>query len=652
MYDAGPMHAASRPLLLLLLTVPVLAQGPTPKPAEPSVAAANRAVLSQLPFADRRDFEDAARGFIATRANAADLAAYDFLKQDAPPTANPSLWRQAQLNAIHGLFKVADGVYQLRGLSLANMTIVEGATGLIVIDTLYGADAARDALELYFAHRPRKRVTALIYTHSHTDHYGGARGVAREEDVASGATRVFAPAGFMEAVVSESVTGGNAMARRAQYQFGIPLPRNERGNIDAGLGKMDRGGRGAGGLFAPTETIEQPLETRTIDGVTIVFHLAPRSEAPAEMHLYLPESRVLNMAENVTHNLHNLLPLRGTEVRDANGWAHYINDALTRFGADAQVLIAQHHWPVWGNDRIVDRLQVQRDLYKYVHDQSVRMMNQGFAPAEIAEALTAPPGLENDWSTRSYYGTLSHDARAVYQKYLGWYDGNPATLNALPASEGAAKYVEYMGGAAAVIARARGDFKAGQFRWVAQVMNQVVFADPTNTEARNLAADAFEQLGYQAESATWRNAYLLGAQELRNTTAPVPRPSPGVGADMLHAMPLRLMFDYLGTRINGPRAGAAHIVINWRFTDTQETLVSNLGHGALTTTFNRTSPDANATVTLTRAVLEAVVLGQRTLASAMQSSALTVSGDASQLTRLFSFLDAFDAAFPVIEPRR
>ena len=274
-------------------------------------------------------------------------------------------------------------------------------------------------------------------------------------------------------------------------------------------------------------------------------------------------------------------------------------------------MIAQHHWPVWGNDRVVDRLQVQRDLYKYVHDQSVRMMNQGFGPAEIAEALTAPPGLEHEWSTRGYYGTLSHDAKAVYQKYLGWYDGNPATLNALPPSDGAAKYVEYMGGATAVIARARGDFRAGQFRWVAQVMNQVVFADPTNTEARYLAADAFEQLGYQAESATWRNAYLLGAQELRNTTAPVRRPSPGVGADMLHAMPLRLVFDYLGTRINGPRAGAAHISINWRFTDTQETLVSNLGHGALTTTFDRSSPDANATVTLTRPVLEAIVLGQR-----------------------------------------
>lgn len=295
---------------------------------------------------------------------------------------------------------------------------------------------------------------------------------------------------------------------------------------------------------------------------------------------------------------------------------------------------------------------MQRDLYKYVHDQSVRMMNQGFGPAEIAEAITMPPGMESEWSARGYYGTLSHDAKAVYQKYLGWYDGNPATLNALPPAEGAKKYIEYMGGAAAVITRAREDFKGGNFRWVAQVMDQVVFADPANIEARNLAADAFEQLGYQAESATWRNAYLLGARELRNTAAPAARPSAGVGPDMLHAMPLSLVFEYLGTRINGPRAGAAHIVINWRFTDTQESLVSNLGHGALTTTLDRTAPAANATVTLTRSALEAIALGQRTLADAIQSRAVTVTGDAGQLTRLFSFLDAFDAAFPVVEPRR
>ncbi|HWE53229.1 MAG TPA: alkyl sulfatase dimerization domain-containing protein [Bryobacteraceae bacterium] len=642
--------------LLALSAMPFFANAQAPKPAEPAVAAANRAVFAQLPFTDRQDFADANRGFVATTPDARNPTLYDFLKQDAPPTVNPSLWRQAQLNAINGLFKVTDGVYQVRGFSLANMTIVEGSTGIIVIDTLSTAGAAREALSLYAAQRGRKPVKAIIYSHSHSDHYGGAKGVATDEDVASGATKVFAPAGFMDAIVSESVTGGNAMGRRAQFQFGSPLPRGDRGNVDAGLGKMDsRSSLGApgggGGVIAPTDSIEKPIETHTIDGVTIVFQLAPKSEAPSEMQIYLPQSHVLDMAENATHNLHNLLPLRGTEVRDANGWSHYISEALERFGPDAQVLIAQHHWPVWDNARVVKRLQVQRDLYKYVHDQTVRLMNQGYGPADIAEALTMPPGLENEWSARGYYGTLSHDAKAVYQKYLGWYDGNPANLNPLPPAEDARKYVEYMGGASAVIARAREDFKAGNYRWVAQVMDQVVFADPANKEARALAADAFEQLGYVTESATWRNAYLLGAQELRAATPSQTRPAPGVGADMLHAMPLNLVFDYLATRVNGPRAGTSHIVMNWKFTDSRESIASNLEHGALTAVLNKTDPAATATVTTTRPVFEAIILGQRPLAESLRNNAVSVTGDAAQLTTLMALLDSFEAGFPIIEPR-
>jgi len=623
----------------------------TPKPAEPAVAAANRAVLSQLSFGDRQDFEDATRGFIATTPDSRNPAMYDFLKQDPPPTVNPSLWRQAQLNAIHGLFKVVDGVYQVRGFSLANMTIVEGSTGLIVIDTLSTAGAARQALDLYFAHRPRKPVVAVVYTHSHADHYGGASGVVSPADVAAGKTKVIAPAGFLEAIVAESVTGGNAMSRRGQYQFGTPLPRGERGNVDAGLGKMDSRGAAGGGVIAPTETIQQPMETRSIDGVTLTFQLALGSEAPSEMLIYLPQSHVLDAAEDATHTLHNLLPFRGTVVRDANAWSHYLNVALEQFGRDAQVMIAQHHWPVWGNDRVRERLANQRDLYKYVHDQTVRMMNQGLGPTEIAEALSMPPGLENDWAARGYYGTISHDSKAVYQRYIGWYDGNPANLNPLPRVENARKYVEYMGGAAAVIARARDDFKAGNYRWVAQVMDQVVFADPSNKEARNLAADAFEQLGYASESATWRNAYLLGAEELRNGVRGGARHVPGVGAEMLHAMPIDLVFDYLGTRIDGPRAGTAKIVINWRFTDTGESLASTLEHGALTTIAGKTAADAVATVTAPRPVLEAVILGQRTLADALQRSDITISGNASRVSDLMALLDDFEAGFPIVEPR-
>jgi alkyl sulfatase BDS1-like metallo-beta-lactamase superfamily hydrolase len=602
-----------------------------------------------LPFSDRQDFEDAMRGFIATTPDAANPDRWAFLGHEAPPTVNPSLWRQAQLNATNGLFKVTDGVYQVRGFSQANMTIVEGTTGLIVIDTLTTPGAAREALDLYFAHRPRKPVVAVIYSHSHPDHYGGASGVVSQADVAAGKTKIIAPVSFMEALVVEAVVGGNAKARRAQYQSGMSLPVGERGNVDEGLGKNDsRGASGFGSIIAPTDTIQQSTETRTIDGVALIFQLALDSEAPSEMLIYLPQSHVLDVAEDATHTLHNLLPFRGTTVRDANRWSQYLNVALEQFGADALVLIAQHTWPVGGNERVRARLANQRDLYKYVHDQTIRMMNQGLGPTEIAEALTMP-GFENDWSTRGYYGTISHDSKAVYQRYVGWYDGNPATLNRLPRVEEAKKYLEYMGGSAAVIARAREDFKAGRYRWVAQVMDQVVFADPSNKEARSLAADAFEQLGYLAESSTWRNAYLLGAQELRSGVRGGPRSVPGVSPEMLHATPIALVFDYLGTRVDGPRAGTANIVINWQFTDTGESLASTLEHGALTSITGKTTPNAVTTVTTTRTVFESVILGQRTLADAMGHSEITTIGDAKAVSDLLGLLVDFEAGFPVVE---
>jgi alkyl sulfatase BDS1-like metallo-beta-lactamase superfamily hydrolase len=629
------------------------AQSQQTKPAEPDVAAANQAVQSRLPFSDRQDFEDATRGFIATTPDPHNSDRYAFLKHEAPPTVNPSLWRQAQLGAINGLFKVTDDVYQVRGFSDANMTIVEGTTGLIVIDTLTTPGAAHEALDLYFAHRPRKPVLAVIYSHSHGDHYGGASGVVSQADVTAGKTKVIAPVGFMEALVGEAVVGANAKARRMQYQFGMSLPVGERGYVDYGLGKNDsRGAIGGGPIIAPNDTIEQPIETRTIDGVPFTFQLALDSEAPSEMFIYLPQSHVLDVAEDATHSLHNLLPFRGTLVRDANRWSQYLNTALDEFGADAQVLIAQHTWPVWGNERVRTRLANQRDLYKYVHDQTIRMMNQGLGPTEIAEALAVPPGLENEWSARGYYGTLSHDSKSVYQRYIGWYDGNPATLNRLPRVEEAKKYLEYMGGSTAVIARARDDFKAGRYRWVAEVMDQVVFAEPSNKEARSLAADAFEQLGYLAESATWRNAYLLGAQELRSGVRGGARSVPGIGADVLRAMPISQVFDYLGTRIDGPRAGRANIVINWRFTDTRESLASTLEHGALTSIAGKTAPNAATTVTTTRPVFESVILERRTLADAMEHGEITTIGDAKAVSDLFALLVDFETGFPVVEPGR
>jgi alkyl sulfatase BDS1-like metallo-beta-lactamase superfamily hydrolase len=648
------MTTVTRGLAVVWLTAIIVmadASAQSPRPAEPSVVERNRDVLSELPFSDRQDFDDARRGFVATTPDAANPRRYDFLEGDAPPTVNPSLWRLAQLNAIHGLFKVVDGLYQVRGFSLGNMTIVEGRTGIIVVDPLSTVGSAEEALALYFAHRPTKPVLAVIYTHSHTDHYGGAKGVTTDADVASGRTRVLAPAGFMDAVAHESVIAGGAMGRRAQYQFGSPLPRGALGNVDAGLGKNDSRGRPGRSVLAPTDSIVQPVETRQIDGVDVVFHLAPASEAPAEMHLYFPQLRVLDMAENVTQTLHNLLPLRGTEVRDAKGWSSYIGDALERFGQQAEVLIAQHHWPVWGKDRLSRRLEEHRDLYKYIHDQTVRMMNQGLAPSEIAEALRLPKGLEQVWSTRGYYGTLSHDSKAVYQRYLGWFDGNPAILNALPPTDGAKKSVEYMGGSAAVLARAREDFRAGQYRWVAQVMNQVVFAEPENAEARALAADAFEQLGYLAESATWRNAYLLGAQELRQGVLPA-RPRQALDAEMIAALPAGLVFDYLGTTLNGPRAEQARMVLNWRFTDSGESLASTLDHAALTHVPGKIATAADAAVTTTRRVFNAIVLRQTTFADAERRGDLSFTGNGAKFTELMTYFDDVDPSFAIVEPRR
>ncbi len=620
------------------------------KPAQPDVAAANRAVESQLPFADRQDFDDARRGFIATLPTDPDR--YAFLKGAPPPTVNPSLWREAQLDAINGLFQVTDGVYQVRGLSVAAMTIVEGRTGIIVIDTLASPGEARAALDLYYAHRPKKPVVAVIYSHDHGDHYGGASALVSPADAASGKVKVIAPVNFMPAVIEEASVATNLAAARGQFQFGGGLPVGERGTVDYGEGEtVTRGPTGAGAIIPPNDIVRKPIETRTIDGVAFEFQLALDTEAPSEMFVYLPGRHVLDVGEDATHTLHNLLPIRGTLVRNALSWSQALNESIDRFGGDVQILINQHQWPVWGNARIRTALEDHRDLYKYIHDQTLRMMNQGMTPREIAETLTMPPGLEQDWSLRGYYGTLPQDAMAVYQRYAGWYDGNPANLDRMPPAEEARKYVEYMGGADAAIARARDDFKAGNYRWVAQIMDQVVFADPGNRQARELGADAFEQMGYQAEAAPWRNSYLLAAQKLRSGAPVAQRSSPAITPEVLHVMPAGDMFDYLGTRIDGPRAGAAKRVINWRFTDTHETIVSTLEHGALTCVSGKTDPRADVTVTTTRQALEPIILGQGTLADAMARGGLTTAGNVDALSDLWALLVDFKTNISLVEPR-
>ncbi len=643
-------------LLALAPLSPAVAQS---KDAEPASRAVNDTFLKTLPFSDRADFEDAKRGFIATLPDgvvpgpgdkpAFDTRQYDFLKSDqVPPTVNPSLWRQAQLNAINGLFEVTERVYQVRGLDISNMTIIEGDSGLILIDPLLSNETAKAALELYLKSRPAKPVAAVIYSHSHADHFGGAKGVITEDDTKQGKVKVIAPDGFMEHAVAENVIAGNAMGRRAQYQFGSVLPVGDKGQIDTGLGKALAQGNIS--LIPPNDLIKQPYETRTVDGVEIEFHLVPGSEAPSEMIMYFPQFKLLNIAEDATHNMHNLYTIRGAEIRDGRLWSRYINEAIERYGDKTDVVIAQHHWPMWGNERIVAFLKKQRDLYKFIHDQTVRLLNHGLTPTEIAEQLKLPPSLANDWASRGYYGTLSHNAKAVYQFYLGWYNANPADLNPLPRAEEAKKQVEYMGGADAVIKRAREDFKAGQYRWVASVMSQVVFADPSNKDARNLGADALEQLGYQSEAATWRNAYLLGALELRNGVAPQ---GPSLAnAELLKGISIDLAFDFLGVRLNAPKAEGKKIVINWTFTDLNETYVMNLENSALTHTSGKLDPNADASVTLTRAALDAITLKQRTFLGSVLTGDVSVGGNPLKLRELFGLLDDFSPGFEVVEPRK
>jgi alkyl sulfatase BDS1-like metallo-beta-lactamase superfamily hydrolase len=630
-----------------------------PKGPEPATLEANARLMKTLPLADRQDFDDAIRGYVGTIPDALvpgagprpvwSMKPYDFLKQDQPAdSVNPSLWRQAQLNAIHGLFKVTDRVYQVRGFDIANMTIIEGDTGLIVIDPLLATETARAALELYYQHRPKKPVGTVIYSHNHGDHFGGVKGVISEADVVAGKVQVLAPSGFMEAVVADTVLAGNAMSRRAQYQFGALLPPGPRGHVDTGLGKA--AARGTITLIAPTASIDTTMDKRVIDGVEIVFQLAPGSEAPAEMLMYFPQFRVLDMAEDVTHTMHNLYTIRGSEVRDGNLWSRYISEALVAFGDKSDVVIAQHHWPVAGQARVVDLLKKQRDMYKYINDQSLRLLNQGYTAAEIAETLRMPASLEQEWSARGYYGTLRQNARGVYQKYLGWYDANPANLDPLPPVENARKTVDYMGGADAVIARARGDFKNGEYRWVASAMNQVVFADAANRAARELGADALEQLGFQAEAGPWRNAYLMGAAELRNGVPRIPGIS-SVNADTLRAVSNELFFDFLGVRLNAAKAEGKTMVINWNFTDSKQQFVLTLDNSALTYVAGRQAARADATVTLARGTLDAVTLQQTTFPEAVKAGLIKIDGDPGKLGELLYMLDTFNLMFEVVEPK-
>jgi alkyl sulfatase BDS1-like metallo-beta-lactamase superfamily hydrolase len=612
--------------------------------------AVNQALLGELPFDYAKDFEDAARGFIAPLRNGGKVEndqgwpIYDGTKLDfveegspAPDTVNPSLWRNAQLIKKGGLFKVVDRLYQVRGQDISNLTIVEGDTGLIVIDPLVSPQTARAALDLYFEHRPRRDIVAVLHSHSHVDHYGGVKGIVDEADAAAGKVRIIAPVGFLEAAIAENVFAGTAMSRRAMYHMGILLPPGPKGHVGVGLGPSIS--LGAATLIPPTEHITETGQKLEIDGLTFEFLLAPDTEAPAEMHWFVEELGALTAAENCCHTLHNTYTLRGAPIRDPQAWSQYLNDTIDRWGHKTEVLYAMHHWPVWGTDDALRTLRNGRDAYRYINDETLRLANHGLTPVEIAEQIELPKALAHDWSLRGYYGTVNHNVKATYVKYLGWFDGNPANLHVLPRVEASKRYVELMGGAGAVLARARESFDQGEYRWVAELVNHVVWADPSNKEARRLQADTLEQMGYQAESGSWRGHYLTGAQELRHGTPDLP--SMGTATpDTVRAMSLELLFDYLGIRLNGPAAGDRQITLNLVFTDTGEQAVVELRNGTLNHSIGRTHPEADATVELTRQALNDVILGEG-----------DVDAGVGPLAEIVGLLDSFDLWFNIIEPQ-
>jgi alkyl sulfatase BDS1-like metallo-beta-lactamase superfamily hydrolase len=616
-------------------------------------AEANAALARELPLADAQDFEDAGRGLVASEPGleirAADghviwsPAAFAFVEGDAPASVNPSLWRQAQLDGLHGLFQVADGIYQVRGYDVSNMSWIRGSRGWIVVDPLTSQETAAAAYALARKHLGDAPVTALVFTHSHVDHFGGVEAVlpADAADV-----RIVAPLHFVEEATSENVLAGTTMGRRAEYMFGLDLPRGPRAYVDSGLGKAPV--RGTLGLRLPTDLVDHTPQELELDGVPFVFQYAPDSEAPAELSFYLPERKAWCAAELATHTQHNLLTLRGAKVRDALKWSGYIDEALRLFG-DAEVVFASHHWPVWGNERVIAYLKGQRDTYRYLHDQTLRLASLGLTPQEIAEELSLPEALSSSFANRGYYGTVSHNSKAVYQRYFGWFDGNPAHLDPLPPAEAGARYVEAVGGAAELKRKAREAFERGEYRWAATLLDHLVFAQPGDAEARELLARCYDQLGYQAESGPWRSIYLSGAYELRHGVA-----SPGLSLasaqGLLEHVPLDQFFAAMATRLRGPEAAGKRIVLNFVFRDLGQTFVLTLENGVLHHEQRPADPDAGFTLRLSHDFFLRLTTGQAGLREAIFSDELDVEGSRTELLAFFRLLEQPDGRFPIVTP--
>lgn len=653
------MSRLSAALLLAGLCPGLLIAAEQPKPPTSFTEAAQEQVRQTLPFSDRADFDRVEKGLIKRPDNlviknddgsvAWQLGDYDFIKAAKDlGSVNPSLMRQAQLNLSYGLFKVTDGIYQVRGYDLANTTFIEGKTGWIVIDTLTTPATSKAAYALVSQELGQKPIRAIIYSHAHVDHFGGVKGLVSQEQVDKGEVQIIAPKGFMEAAIKENVMAGNAMIRRATYQYGTVLPKGPQGQVDMAIGKSVA--HGPLSIIAPTKLIDGELQDLEIDGVPFTFQNTPGTESPAEMNVWLPQQKALLMAENVTATLHNLYTLRGAETRDPLGWSKYINEALHRFGDKAEVMFAVHNWPRWGHEDIVRTLEKQRDMYGYLNDQTLHLANNGVTINQIHERLKVPPELANEWFNRGYHGSVSHNVRAVVNKYLGYYDSNPATLNPLAPEDSAKKYVEFMGGADHLLQMAKASFDKGEYRWVVEVVNKLVFADPTNQAARNLQADALEQLGYQAENAGWRNSYLVAAQELRNG---VPRNLPSLrvsNPDALAAMDTGLLFDYLGVRMNAQKAEGEDFSINLVLPDKNEQYLLELKNSHLNNIKGVQSENAGQTVTIDRADLNRLMLKEVSPVRLVFEGKLKSSGNPLLLAKLFGLLDDFDFWFDIVTP--
>lgn len=641
--------------LIALLSLSACEQNTAPAAASgvsPAVLQHNNDMAKHLDLADPLDMAEATRGFIAkpsgqiTNAEGTvlkDFAAYDFLHGAAPESVHPALWRHAQLNAQVGLFKVTDGVYQLRGFDIANMTLIEGKTGFILVDPLTATESAAFALAFARQHLGDKPVSGLIFTHAHADHFGGALGVVSSEEVQQRQVPVVASLGFMAEATSENIMVGNAMARRSMYQFGKNLPRSATGNIDTGLGKEVV--YGSMGILPPNIVIDKPVQPMQIDGVNFVFYNQPGAESPAEMTFSLPDKKVFNGAENLSRTMHNLLPIRGAKVRDALLWAKYLQQSLDML-SDTEIFIAQHHHPMWGNARIREFIRVQRDVYKYTHDQTVRLINQGLTATEIADRISLPQSLAKQLHSRGYYGDLRHNVKAVYQFYLGFYDGNPARLDPLPPTEAGKRYLALIGADKALSA-AQTAFDQGDFRWAAELLNQLVMADAGNQQAKQLLAKTFDQLGYQSEAATWRNAYLTAAQELRQGP-----PAQGISKaqmlEMLQRVPTERFLEAMAAGLNGPAAEGKDYKINLVLTDSGEQYVLWLENSVLHFKAAAPEADANATLALTSQILVKMIAGVAGVKDTIFSDDLTVTGSKIDLVRFFGLIDKAPATFPIV----